>query len=731
MNSYQARKIAIVNFTGFRQNWGCQATSWGLVELLNRELETEFLPNLTFVPLILRHEIDRRIDAESRQDIHDAMMDVCRGGPSADRSLGYLERLTFERYGRYAGQIRSSDLVILQAEGTMGGTDFVCGARLLLLPFVAKHAWKKPVMAVNQTIFSCDETFTQVMAAAYNSFDLVSVRENISFDAAQKAGIRNVVHIPDAAFLTRPLAGTIDIPAGQHFAVTGTGWAGDETYQDIFMAADLLKRETGLVPMIMISTAADRKLLELGRQQWGEDGFATVPPGIPHAAAAQVLQQCRFLLGGRYHMAIMAVVAGTPVIQLPGNSYKNEGLSAMLGGLSPVRGFDDHDAIAGDAAGFLSNPERTASDLRAALEPITERLQQAGHYFAAVQKGQPVPVPELLGTVPGKPVAAAAHFATYCANTLMRAEGFQYNQIAGDGLGKEPPPHAIFAPLVTAYHAGDHAVRNSLLQMLRSFPGKIGASQPDFRNEIYRLPPEILAQAGAPRPANPQEPIAGLRDLHRLCGKHIGEMKARIVPGIAPSPPRAKVSDISSHIETLREEFSGKSELLFYHAALICLIRREIETSDAFARFKAIWDKEPDFLRQELDSRWLISACDTFADHAYNPTVRALAMTGSVLVNTVKLYETENWAAGRRGQDLNYRAVTSQARLYDGISAFQIGGGDLIANMQKRLSAMPDRKHAISAILSELFSRMHMHDTVFRRFRDVHYNPRSIWDTKL
>src|SRR5690606_17428412 len=175
-------------------------------------------------------------------------------------------------------------------------------------------------------------------AAAYNSFDLVAVRENISFDAAQNAGIRKVFHIPDAAVLTRPLPGTIDIPAGQHFAVTGTGWAGDETYQDIFMAADLLKRETGLVPMVMISTAADRKLLELGRKHWGEDGFATIPPGVSYMVAAHALQRCRFLLGGRYHMAIMAVAAGTPVIQLPGNSYKNEGLSAMLGGLSPVRG---------------------------------------------------------------------------------------------------------------------------------------------------------------------------------------------------------------------------------------------------------------------------------------------------------------------------------------------------------------------------------------------------------
>lgn len=730
LNSYQARRIAIVNFTGFRQNWGCQATSWGLIELLNRELEPDFLPNLTIVPLIPRHEIDRRIQQESQQDIHDAMMDVCEHGPSAAKSLEYLERLTFERYGRYASQTRNSDLVILQAEGTMSGTDFVCSARLLLLPFVAKHAWKKPVMAMNQTIFSCDESFTRVMAAAYNSFDLVTVRENISFDAAQRAGIRNVLHIPDAAFLTRPIREINDIPVGRHFAMTGTAWAEDDTYQKIFLTADRIKQETGLVPLVAVSTGPDRKLIEFARDHWGENGFATIPPGASYAVATHALQQCRFLLSGRYHMSIMAATVGTPVIQLPGNSYKNEGLSAMLGGLFPVRGFDDHDTLVGDAAAILADPEGMAGALHAALQPINDRLQQAGHYFAALQKGQPVPVPELLRTFPGQQISSAEYLAPYRANTILRTEGLQYNQ-AENALGGEPAPYIMFAPLVAASHAGDHMAQKSLLQMLQSFPGKIGAMRPELRDAIYRLPREFLAAAGVPSRADPQRPVAGLSDLHRICGECVNAMKDRIVPGESPSPPRVRVGDISAHMESLREEFATKSELLFYHAALICLIRRGIETSEAFARFTIIWDEEADFLRRELDSRWLVSACDTFADHAQNPTIRALAMTGSILVNTVKLYETENWATGRSGQDLNYRAITLRTQLYDGISAFHIGSGDLVSNMQKRLSALTDSPHAISVILSELFKRMHLHDTVFRRFREEHYNPASIWEAEL
>src|SRR5690606_22221600 len=149
----------------------------------------------------------------------------------------------------------------------------------------------------------------------------------------------------------------------------------------------------------------------------------------------------------------------------------------------------------------------------------------------------------------------------------------------------------------------------------------------------YRLPYEFLAQARVPRPADPDEAIYSLSDLHRVCGESAEKMKITIVPGEQPALPRPRARDLASHMATLRKEFVTKPELLFYHAALICLMRREVDTAQAFACFEAIWSSEAEFLLRELDSRWLISACDTYADHAHNPTVRAVAMTGSVLAN--------------------------------------------------------------------------------------------------
>src|SRR5690606_22298141 len=152
-----------------------------------------------------------------------------------------------------------------------------------------------------------------------------------------------------------------------------------------------------------------------------------------------------------------------------------------------------------------------------------------------------------------------------------------------------------------------------------SFPGKVEIARPDLKNEIFRLPLEFLAVAGVPRPADPEANITGLSELHKICGEDAEEMKRRTVPGVLPAPPRRTAANIGSHVATLREEFATKPELLFYHATLISIIRRDVEVSDAFRHFESIWKDQTEFLRRELDGRWLISACDTFADYAKDP----------------------------------------------------------------------------------------------------------------
>jgi hypothetical protein len=79
------------------------------------------------------------------------------------------------------------------------------------------------------------------------------------------------------------------------------------------------------------------------------------------------------------------------------------------------------------------------------------------------------------------------------------------------------------------------------------------------------------------------------------------------------------------------------------------LLRRRIDLETNLARTRMLWRSEAPFLVAKLDSRWLVSACDTIIDHWHEPEERALALAGTLFANTIKLYETERWAAGHAG----------------------------------------------------------------------------------
>jgi hypothetical protein len=90
-------------------------------------------------------------------------------------------------------------------------------------------------------------------------------------------------------------------------------------------------------------------------------------------------------------------------------------------------------------------------------------------------------------------------------------------------------------------------------------------------------------------------------------------------------------------------------------------------------------------LCSNLDARWLVSACDTIIDHFNEPDEIATAIAGSMFMNTVKLYETERLTqATVRSFDEVFKDG-SRVPLCDGMSAFVVGGGDMVKNLVRRV----------------------------------------------
>jgi polysaccharide pyruvyl transferase WcaK-like protein len=467
-----AKKICIVNFTGDRQNWGCQATSWEFLKFIMGAFPRGNLPKVSFIPLLPRCDIDAELSDRFLRDIYDAIHTVAGNRTGAGSALRLLESICVSRYGFWIEEVRSSDVVLFQGEGTMTGSDFVRGARLILLPFVAKHAWGKPLLALNQTIFSCDAAFSAAAAAAYNSFDFVAVRENVSFDAAGALGIA-AYHIPDLAFLAKA-APHPEIPVRAHheyFCVTGTALPSSDAHEQLFSLADQVRRASGLRPLIAASTAADQRLEQLAAAAWGNEAYDVVPRKLSYLGAASAMSRCKFVVGGRYHMSIIAASMGVPSILLRGNSYKNEGLAAMLQGSLRVRPLDDEAGVLADMRVWTEGGDSPHVAFRSSVEAVMASIEAAKNWFTSALQGGKAKLPDCFSKPPGSPISAEAHLEPYCTWAREQAATFAYPVLpAQKRYGKPVSPDAFLAPLFSALEVDREGSAAIIKQVVASSP---------------------------------------------------------------------------------------------------------------------------------------------------------------------------------------------------------------------------------------------------------------------
>jgi len=173
-----------------------------------------------------------------------------------------------------------------------------------------------------------------------------------------------------------------------------------------------------------------------------------------------------------------------------------------------------------------------------------------------------------------------------------------------------------------------------------------------------------------------------------------------------------RCADFFEHMNELRSEFVGRSELLALHAGFVVALRRKLAVAHFLPLYLRLWREEREFLRQELSLRWLVSACDTLADFGETPAQRAVALNGTVLANLTKLAETErrlmpagDGPPGRRGVEL-----------FDGMTVFK-PGGDMIDNLFRRIARIAALDDVAGPILDEVAMRLRQHDTVVRRLQ--------------
>lgn len=207
-------------------------------------------------------------------------------------------------------------------------------------------------------------------------------------------------------------------------------------------------------------------------------------------------------------------------------------------------------------------------------------------------------------------------------------------------------------------------------------------------------------------------------------------LKAHILDLGEPVQTYGSDKSLDGHLNNLKREFSGQSELLYYHAQLIVLLRREFELTETYSKFKTLWEDEGEFLCEHLNIRWLVSACETFADHDPDPALRAVALQGSLLANIVKIYETERKLTVCENTDIDpdkaAKLHDELLPLFEGMSCFAIGTDDTLRHLRWRLEKM-FVEPIVGPILKTIFDRMQNEDTAFHRMKLRHKRDKTAW----
>ena len=224
---------------------------------------------------------------------------------------------------------------------------------------------------------------------------------------------------------------------------------------------------------------------------------------------------------------------------------------------------------------------------------------------------------------------------------------------------------------------------------------------------------------------------SGAKQLLEHISIDFSQQKQIVIDGDKIQYTHGSSNNLEAHFVALKDEFIDESELCYTHAKIIVLIRRDFESKKHFAIFESLWKEEKDYLLKHLNTRWLISAADTFADFSDDDSIKSLSIACSCLLNTVKIQESEHFITNFDSYVDDNKKITrldneERISLFDGTSVFKIGTDDTLRNMRWRIDKAA-KINIAGEILLEIFLRLQQHDTIFKRLRDRHKRSKTGW----
>ena len=154
---------------------------------------------------------------------------------------------------------------------------------------------------------------------------------------------------------------------------------------------------------------------------------------------------------------------------------------------------------------------------------------------------------------------------------------------------------------------------------------------------------------------------------------------------------------------------------------LITELRKGRNTDIRWSAFKKLVEENLPEICRELDTRWLVSVCDTYADYADEIT-RRNALLVVQMVNFEKLWATNllMYDVSLNEKKLAKLKANKVIPLWDGMYSFNINHGDMTWNLFSRMEILLRETPVIHTIYLTITDRLKKNDTVLANLNKYH-----------
>jgi polysaccharide pyruvyl transferase WcaK-like protein len=347
-----ATKILILNNGSHCQNWGLQACTEGLLNIIAREnIDADFM-QFDHSYMHRRYSFEPRLLGGKKLFAYNSRVakryfPVFHVLPRVADEFEHIADLWLQGKGgrgadEFLEKARGADAIIFNAEGSTYRDDNICALKGLFMLWLAKTKLDKKSLFLNGsvTLTRVDATLPAMIKKVFGAIDMAAVREPDSY--------RNIVeYYPE-------LEGKIHMVPDSTFALE----VDQRTLEDCkFLDLDFFVLSLSMLPVDFLRTRDTSSLVHLIQELkktipnavlMGKDkedqilkeaarltGSFFIGPSYDYQSVLNILKRAKFIVSGRYHNAIFATKVGCPVIPLHTSSQKIYGLVSLFNGTMP------------------------------------------------------------------------------------------------------------------------------------------------------------------------------------------------------------------------------------------------------------------------------------------------------------------------------------------------------------------------------------------------------------